>query len=105
MGHEAYTDTEQLLTPFSRDVADYDQMNFNYFISSMRIPIEQAFGMLVARWSILRGILDYSVGRCADIVCLLMKLHNFCIKHDGPDSMKEGLTEEEKEGQEEDIKA
>ena len=31
VGDEAYTCTEQLITPFSRDNADFDQMNFNYF--------------------------------------------------------------------------
>ena len=31
VGDEAYICTEQLITPFSRDNADFDQMNFNYF--------------------------------------------------------------------------
>ena len=105
VGDEAYTCTEALITPFSRDNAGYDQMNFNFFLSSMRIHIEQAFGMLVARWRILKGGLEYYVSRCTDIVCLLMKLHNVCTKHDGPDSATDGLTQEERDMLEEDIKA
>ena len=71
----------------------------------MRIHIEQTFGMLVACWRILKGGLDYSVQKSTNIVCLLMKLHNFCIKCDGPDSTKEDLTEQEKEELEKDIRA
>lgn len=71
----------------------------------MRIHIEQAFGMLVARWRIIKGGLDYSVRRCTDIVCLLMKIHNFCLKYDGPDAINDDLTQQEKEELKEDIKA
>ena len=71
----------------------------------MRIHIEQAFGMLVARWRILKGGLDYSVRKSTEIVCLLMKLHNFCLKYDGPESWSDGFTQQEKEELEEDIKA
>ena len=55
-----------------------------FFLSSFRIRIEQAFGMLVARWRIIRGGLDFSVRRCTGIVCLLMKLHNVCLENDRP---------------------
>lgn len=71
----------------------------------MRIHIEQAFGMLVARWRILKGGLDYCVRRCTDIVCLLMKLHNFCLKYDGVEPIGSGLSQQEKEELKQDIRS
>ena len=82
VGDEAYTLSNYLITPCSKSNADVDQDNFNFFQSSMRMHIEQAFGMLVARWRILRGGLQYSVSISTKIICLLMKLHNFVLQND-----------------------
>ena len=46
------------------------------------MPVEQAFGMLVARGRILRGGLEFSVNKSTNIICLLMKLHNFVLEND-----------------------
>ena len=62
VGDEAYN-CEALITPFARDNVDYDQINFYFFLSSTRIHIEQDFGMVFARWRILKGGLEYSVNR------------------------------------------
>lgn len=82
VGDEAYACTNYLITQYSKSNADEDQDNFNYYQSSLRMHIEQAFGMLVARWRILRGGLQYSVERSTNSVCLLMKLHNFILEND-----------------------
>ena len=60
--------------------------------------------MFVARWRVLKGVMNYSVWRSTEIVSLLMKLHNFCIKYDGPGSEKDGLTLQEREELEEDVR-
>ena len=82
VGDEAYTLLNYLITPCSRSNADVEQDNFNLFQSLMRMHIEQAFGMLVARWRILRSGLQYSVWISTKIICLLMKLHNFVLQND-----------------------
>ena len=82
VGDEAYTLSNSLITPCPKSNADVDQDNFNFFQSSMRMHIEQAFGMLVSRWRILRGGLQYSVAISTKIICLLMKLHNFILQND-----------------------
>jgi len=42
--------------------------------------VEQAFGMLVSKWRILREGLEFSVERDTRIIFLAMKLQNFCIE-------------------------
>jgi len=79
-GDEAYVCTELLITPFPASQADEWEDSFNFYHSSLRMHVEQAFGMMVARWRILREGLEFSVERDARIICLAAKLHNFCIE-------------------------
>ena len=104
VGDEAYICTDYLITPVPMSVADTDEDNFNYFLSSLRMHVEQAFGMLVARWRILKGGLNFSVSRSTDIVCLCMKLHNYVIENDRERSvLRHQLTDHEKDQIEVDI--
>ena len=82
VGDEAYTCTEQVITPFPKSEADCEQDNFNFYQSLLRMHIEQAFGMLAARWRIMRGGLEFSVKKSTNLICLLMKLHNYCLESD-----------------------
>ena len=82
-GDEAYRTSEWIITPFTGSTLTQDEDNFNFFLSSLRIHIEQAFGMLVARWRIIRDGLNFSVKRCSRIISTVMKLHNFCVQEDG----------------------
>lgn len=52
---------------------------FNFYLSSLRIHVEQAFGIMVARWGILWKPLAFDLHRNTRIICAIMKLHNFCI--------------------------
>lgn len=104
VGDEAYSCTEHIITPFSKSGADTDQDNFNFFLSSLRMHVEQAFGMLVARWRILRGGLEFSVNKSTNLICLLMKLHNFVLENDRERSvLTHQLTDYEKQVLEADI--
>lgn len=78
VGDEAYSCCEWLITPYPNSQAGEQEKNFNVFLSSLRVHVEQAFGQLVARWSILNYKLEYSVGKSSRIVCVCMKLHNYC---------------------------
>jgi DDE superfamily endonuclease len=54
--------------------------SFNYWQSSARIHIEQAFGMLVARWGVLWRSLRVPIDKAGIIVIVCMNLHNFIIE-------------------------
>lgn len=45
----------------------------------MCMHIEQVFGMLVVRWSNIQDGLQFSAYDSSRIVCICIKLHNFCI--------------------------
>lgn len=79
-GDEAYVCTNSLITPVPASQANDFEDAFNFYHSSLRMHIEQAFGMLVAKWRILR-FLNFSVNDSAEIIGLAMKLHNFCLEH------------------------
>ena len=77
-GDEAYVCTESLITPFPAASATDAEDAFNYYHSSLRMHVEQAFGMLVGKWRILRE-LSFSLQTNARLIVLSMKLHNFVI--------------------------
>ena len=52
---------------------------FNFFLSQLRIKIEQAFGMLVEKWRILKSPLTRNIRAAANIIMACARLHNFCI--------------------------
>lgn len=104
VGDEAYICTDYLITPVPMSRTDTDEDNFNFFLSSLRMHVEQAFGMLVARWRILKGGLNFTVSKSTNIVCLCMKLHNYVIENDKERSvLRQALTDYEKEQIEVDI--
>ncbi len=56
---------------------------YNFYHLQIRITIEQAFGILVHRWGILRRPMSMSIKKVPSLVMCLMKLHNFCINNNG----------------------
>ena len=89
VGDEAYKCSESLITPVLRSEADEDENAFNFFLSQLRIHIEQVFGKMVAKWSIFESLLGYSIAKCSKIITAAMCLHNWCIDHREP--FKRGL--------------
>lgn len=79
-GDEAYVCTESLITPIPASQANDVEDAFNFYHSSLRMHVEQAFGILVKKFPLLRS-LEFSVNDSAALVGLAMKLHNFCIDH------------------------
>ena len=86
---EAYSSCGGMhLTPFSlhqlkrskrSDLSLYYKMlAFNNVLSSQRITIERAFGILVRRWGILWRPILYSLRRVAKIARTCAMLHNVC---------------------------
>ena len=53
------------------------QKYFNKSLSSARVKVERAFGILKGRWRCLWKRLDYEIGNIADTVLACFVMHNF----------------------------
>ena len=102
VGDDAYPVSESIIVPYHSSTLTEDQDNFNFYFSSLRIHIEQAFGILVARCRILRDRLDFGLEHCTAIMSVAMKLHNYCIAEDsargrrGWDILNDALSPQER---------
>lgn len=87
---EAYSSIGGMhLTPYScsqlkrakaADIEKYYKMlAFNNVLSSQRITIERAFGILVRRWGILWRPISYSLTKVPKIIRVCAMLHNVCV--------------------------
>lgn len=52
---------------------------FNFYLSQLRIRIEQAFGMLVNKWRVFSSPLNLNINNVHTLVKASMRLHNYCI--------------------------
>jgi len=79
-GDNAYICTETLLTPFSGvEKEDPAKDAFNFYLSQLRIPNEQTFGLMTAKWRILHQQLQTHLDKIGKIFMCISRLHNFCI--------------------------
>lgn len=80
---DAYICTENIITPIPGKSTQLSEAEdgFNYFQSSHRMHIEQAFGIMMARWGILWKPLCFSLARNVRVIQLAMVLHNFCVEN------------------------
>ena len=97
IGDNAYVKTEYMAVPIKGVKTEVEDA-YNFYQSQLRITIERAFGVLVHRWSILRGPLTIPLFKVVPTVQCLCKLHNYCI-HERLRKKKEnsllGLTKED----------
>jgi hypothetical protein len=77
---DAYVCSSYMLTPYPGRNIGQQKDTFNFFQSSCRIHIEQAFGMLVRRWGILWRRLEMAMERWPLVILCCMKLHNICCR-------------------------
>jgi hypothetical protein len=76
---------EWLLTPYTRSRRHQltrDEKHHNFCLSSERVAIENAFGLLKGRWRILQFINVYSLKKAVKITVACCALHNFCLLND-----------------------
>ncbi|XP_051153689.1 uncharacterized protein LOC127276973 [Leptopilina boulardi] len=67
-----------LMRPYSQKfIKSFREENFNFRLSSARMPIEISFGILVSRFRILSGMLSLKMSTSINIVKCLVCLHNF----------------------------
>jgi hypothetical protein len=84
IGDEAFTCTEQLLSPFPGRGIGRWRDSFNYWLSHSRQCIERAFGMLTMRWGIFWRKFSFSFERWSTVILVCMKLHNICVDRNVP---------------------
>ena len=76
----AYVCSETLLTPFSaNEKKDPAKDAFNFYLSQLRICIEQTFGLMSGKWRILRQPLQMKLKNAAKVFMCITRLHNFII--------------------------
>lgn len=92
LGDAAYPLQKYLITPY-RDYGNLTQKqrNFNYKFSVCRVKIENAFGLLKARFRQLIRLNFHTVQRCCKFIIACCTLHNLCILHKDelPDLLEE----------------
>lgn len=77
---EAFPLRNYIMRPYARRGLTHQQRIFNYRLSRARRMIENTFGILAARWRILRGPIFADVDNVDNIVKALVCLHNFINK-------------------------
>ena len=77
-----------MIIPFRMNEGDHEllsasQRDWNFWHSSMRMCIEQTFGLLKGRWGILTAThrLNYKPAKVQQIFKACCVLHNMCILH------------------------
>ena len=74
----AFVCSENLLTPFSGlDEDEPAKDAFNFYLSQLRICIEQTFGMMTTKWRILCRPLQVHLKHVGKIFMCIIRLHNF----------------------------
>ncbi|KAJ4451836.1 hypothetical protein ANN_03314, partial [Periplaneta americana] len=86
VGDKAYPLLTYLMRPFPRKSLDNSKHVFKYRLSRCRQKIECAFGILTAKWQILRKAIETSPETAVAIVRAACVLHNYVIINDGIDS-------------------
>ena len=71
------------MVPF-RDTGNLTEIQrwHNYRLSSDRVVIEHAIGLLKERWRRLRFIKTYSISKTIEVASSACVLHNFCLLND-----------------------
>ena len=77
LGDEIFPLKEWLMRPFPGNGASEEQRVYNYRHSRARRVIENAFGVMVARWRILLKPIKASVKNAEKYVLAYMALHNY----------------------------
>ncbi|XP_036345848.1 protein ALP1-like [Rhagoletis pomonella] len=87
-----YPLTKYLMVPY-RDNGHLstEEKRFNYYLSSTRVLIEQAFGVLRQKFRILNHSDVSSIKDASKIVMACTILHKFIIEHDGDLSSMDSL--------------
>ncbi|XP_037944852.1 putative nuclease HARBI1 [Teleopsis dalmanni] len=84
VGDCAFPLKENLMKPYPdvQECANRTQNVFNYRLSRASRVIENAFGILMTRWRVLKTSLEFSPENAKKIILACLLLHNFIISND-----------------------
>ncbi|XP_018302928.1 uncharacterized protein [Mycetomoellerius zeteki] len=101
VGDESFPLKTYLMRPFARrNLQNNNQRIFNYRLSRARRVIENAFGILVARWRILLKPLALKLSTVEKIIQAITCLHNYIITTKAANNqyLNEGMINRENNG-------
>jgi hypothetical protein len=79
----AYILSEHMLIPFSGLLWHMpEHSSYNYFLSQLRIRVEQAFGQYSVKWRIIRKPLETKLSTSSIVLTACARLHNFLLDND-----------------------
>ena len=94
IGDGAYLANTWLLKPFPNNLnLSQEQNKFNRFLSSAKVAVERAFGILKARWRCLLNCLDHNIENLPDVIISCCVLHNICQMKGGSYIVNEDVLE------------
>ena len=80
VGDNAYVNSNHLLVPFPGKLSNADPRDaFNFYLSQLRVRVENCFALLVGRWGIFWGPLKMPLRYQPMVIKAVCCLHNFCI--------------------------
>ena len=78
IGDDAFALSSFMMKPYSKPHMLIEERVFNYRLSRARRVVENAFGIMAARWQILLSTIQVEPKRCQTLVEALVCLHNLC---------------------------
>ena len=94
VGDGAYDCRPWMIVLFPGRTLTKTRSDFNFYQSRTMITIERAFGVLTARWGILRRQMTCSLQHARATVQCCMRLHNICIYNPEFDPIRKGKEKE-----------
>lgn len=83
VGDDAFPLRQDLLKPYAHDNLTHDEINFNRKLSSARVKVENAFGILSSRFRLLLTTINLCPEKVTTIVLSCCYLHNYLKKQQG----------------------
>ena len=80
VGDSAYPLCPWLMKPYPEGTRDRDEIKFNKELSSARVKVECAFGLLKSRWRVLQKRFDSGIDFAVKTATACAVLHNLCIR-------------------------
>ena len=80
LGDSAYLLCPWLMKPYPEGTRDPNEVTFNKELSSGRVKVECAFGILKNRWRILQKRFDSAISFAIKTTVACAVLHNICIR-------------------------
>lgn len=77
LGDAAYPLSDHLLIPYPGKNLPPHMDAFNFYLSQLRVRIEQAYGIVVGQWGILWKPLRFQFAGRTDLITAIFHLHNF----------------------------